>query len=53
MSSALGKEPGYTLRVTRFASLGFSFPDLAVHVHDLPEGIGIDATCRWADDLDG
>jgi len=30
------------LRVTRFASLGFSFSDFAVHVHDLPEGIGID-----------
>lgn len=42
VSSAIGKEPGYMLRVTRFASLGFSFPDFAVHVHDLPEGIGID-----------
>jgi hypothetical protein len=40
--SAIGKEPGYILRVTRFASLGFSFPDFAVHVHDLPEGVGID-----------
>jgi predicted aspartyl protease len=42
VSSAIGKEPGYMLRVTRFASLGVSFPELAVHVHDLPEGIGID-----------
>ena len=42
VSSAIGKELGYMLRVTRFASLGFSFPDFSVHVHDLPEGIGID-----------
>lgn len=40
--SAIGKEPGYMLRVTRFASFGFSFPDFVVHVHDLPEGFGID-----------
>jgi len=42
VSSAIGKEPGYMLRVARFASLGFSFADFAVHVHDLPEGFGID-----------
>ena len=42
VSSAIGKEPGYMLRVSRFASLGFSFPDFPVHVHDLPDGIGID-----------
>lgn len=42
VSSAIGKEPGYMLRVTRFSSFGFSFPHFAVHVHDLPEGIGID-----------
>lgn len=40
--SAIGKEPGYMLRVARFASFGFSFSDFVVHVHDLPEGIGID-----------
>ena len=40
--SAIGKEPGYMLRVARFASFGFSLPDFAVHVHDLPEGFGID-----------
>ena len=33
---------GYMLRVTRFTSFGFTFSDFAVHVHDLPEGIGID-----------
>src|SRR5262249_14497235 len=42
VSSAIGKELGYMLRVTRFAPLGFSFPDFAMHVHDLPDGIGID-----------
>ena len=42
VSSAIGREPGYMLRVTRFASFGFSFPDFLVHVHDLPEGFGID-----------
>lgn len=42
VSSAIGREPGYMLRVTRFTSLGFSFQNFTVHVHDLPEGIGID-----------
>lgn len=40
--SAIGREPGYFLRVERFSSLGFTFADFRVHVHDLPEGIGID-----------
>jgi hypothetical protein len=40
--SAIGREPGYFLRAERFSSLVFSFTDLRVHVHDLPEGIGID-----------
>lgn len=40
--SAIGKEQGYLLHVTKFAALGFAFPDFPVHVHDLPEGIGID-----------
>ena len=40
--SAVGAEPGYMLRVDRFESLGFSFPDFRLHVHDLPEGVGID-----------
>ena len=42
VSSAIGKETGYLLHVTKFAALGFAFSDFAVHVHDLPEGIGID-----------
>lgn len=40
--SAIGSEPGYLLRVKRFESLGFGFDDFRVHVHDLPEGAGID-----------
>ncbi len=39
--SAIGDERGYMLRVARFASLGFTMPDFRVHVHDLPEGYGI------------
>ncbi len=41
VSSSLGKEAGY-MRVARFDALGFSFPDFRLHVHDLPDGIGID-----------
>jgi hypothetical protein len=40
--SAIGKEPGYMLRVRRFESLGFGFDNFLVHVHDLPSGFGID-----------
>ncbi len=40
--SAVGKEPGYMLRVQRFESLGFAFTDFLIHVHDLPAGFGID-----------
>jgi Aspartyl protease len=40
--SAIGREPGYLMRVERFQSLGFSTTDFLVHVHDLGEGIGID-----------
>jgi predicted aspartyl protease len=40
--SAIGKETGYMLRVQRLESLGFSFDDLLIHLHDLPAGFGID-----------
>jgi predicted aspartyl protease len=40
--SAIGSEPGFMMRATRFAALGFTTKDFRVHVHDLPEGIGID-----------
>ncbi len=39
---AVGKEHGYTLRLARFASLGFAVPDFRVHVFDLASGWGID-----------
>jgi hypothetical protein len=40
--SAIGSERGYMTRVTRFSALGFACNDFRLHVHDLPEGIGID-----------
>ncbi len=30
------------MRVAKFSALGFEFPDFRVHVHDLPDGFGID-----------
>lgn len=42
VSSAIGKETGYMLRLQRFESLGFGFDQFSVHVHDLPTGIGLD-----------
>lgn len=42
VTSAIGKERGYMLRVQRFESLGFGFDDFSIHVHDLPTGIGLD-----------
>jgi len=40
--TAIGKEHGYLLRVSRFSTLGFSDSDVRVHVFDLPDGFGID-----------
>lgn len=40
--SAIGDEQGYTLRVARFAALGFAHERFRVHVFDLAEGYGID-----------
>jgi predicted aspartyl protease len=40
--SAVGKEQGYTLKVSRFAALGFVFADFEVNVFDLAGGHGID-----------
>jgi len=36
--SAIGEEPGYLMRVSRFQALGFSTTDFRIHVHDLGEG---------------
>jgi hypothetical protein len=40
--SAIGKEPGYLMRVSRFQALGFSTADFQIHVHDLGDGVGVD-----------
>lgn len=42
ITSALGQEAGYTIRVGRFSALGFSVPDFVVHAHDLADSAGID-----------
>jgi predicted aspartyl protease len=42
VTSAIGRETGYMLRVRRLEALGFGFDDFSVHVHDLPTGIGLD-----------
>lgn len=40
--SAIGSEQGYLMRVAKFEALGFELPDFRVHVHDLPDGFGIE-----------
>jgi predicted aspartyl protease len=40
--TAVGKEHGYVMRVSRFWTLGFAVSDFPVHVFDLPDGFGID-----------
>lgn len=42
MRSAVGREEGYLIRVTRFSCLGHEVSDYRVHAHDLPEGWGIE-----------
>ena len=42
MRSAVGREEGYLIRVTRFACLGYQATDFRVHAHDLPEGWSIE-----------
>lgn len=42
ITSALGQEAGYTIRVARFSALGFSVPDFVIHAHDLADNAGID-----------
>lgn len=41
LRSAVGHEPGYLIRIARFACLRFECTDFQVHAHDLPEGWGI------------
>ena len=40
--TAVGKEHGYVMRVSRFWALGFAVTNFAVDVFDLPDGFGID-----------
>jgi len=42
MRSAVGREQGYLIRVTRFECLGHQTRDLRVHAHELPDGWDID-----------
>lgn len=41
ITSAIGHEPGYMMPITRFSALGFTLTDFRIHVHDLPETLGI------------
>lgn len=40
--TAVGKEHGYLLRISKFWALGFTVSNFSVHVFDLPDGFGID-----------
>jgi predicted aspartyl protease len=42
MATAISQEQGYTLRVARFATLGFAMNSFLVHVFDLEERSTID-----------
>jgi hypothetical protein len=41
ITSAIGDEPGYMMPVTRFSALGFTLTNFRIHVHDLPDTLGI------------
>ena len=41
ITSAIGDEPGYMMPVARFSALGFAMTSFRIHVHDLPEVLGI------------
>jgi predicted aspartyl protease len=41
VTSAIGEESGYMMRVARVSALGFAISDFRIHVHDLPESLGI------------
>lgn len=41
ITSAIGEEPGYMMNVERFSALRFTETDFRIHVHDLPETLGI------------
>jgi hypothetical protein len=41
ITSAIGEEPGYMMKVSKFSALGFAVTDFRLHVQDLPETLGI------------
>jgi hypothetical protein len=41
ITSAIGEEPGYVMKVSKLSALGFTATDFRIHVHDLPETLGI------------
>lgn len=47
VSSPLGREYGYRLRVREFAALGFAFADFSVAVHDIADEDGFDGLLGW------
>ena len=42
VSSIVGREVGYRIRVSEFEALGYAFPDFQVAAHDFPDGFDID-----------
>ncbi|MBI5512483.1 MAG: retroviral-like aspartic protease family protein [Deltaproteobacteria bacterium] len=42
VSSIVGREYGYRIRVREFEALGYAFADFEVAAHDFPDGFGID-----------
>lgn len=42
VSSIIGREVGYFIRVRSFEALGYTLPDFRVAAHDFPDGFGID-----------
>ena len=42
VTTALGREPGYLLRIAELFTFGQGFGDFRVNVHDLPDTSGID-----------
>jgi predicted aspartyl protease len=42
VSSALGQEHGYILRVSQVSALGFTFSDMPIHVFDLADRRDVD-----------
>ncbi len=42
VSSIVGREFGYRIRVQEFEALGHAFPDFQVAARDFPDGFGID-----------